>query len=55
MIFESAAMIPAARQDGLRYRAVVPTEEAWEDDRDSHCVLYAADDDQLDKSYLLVE
>lgn len=55
MIFESAAMIPAARQDGLRYRAVVPTEEAWADDRDSHCVLYAADDDQLDKSYLLVE
>jgi hypothetical protein len=55
MILESAAMIPETRADGLRYQAVVPTEEAWEDDRDSYCVLYAADDDQLDKSYLVVE
>ena len=55
MIFESAAMIPATREDGLRYRAVVPTKDAWDDNRDSHCVLYAADNDQLDKSYLVVE
>jgi hypothetical protein len=55
MIFESKAMIPETRDAGLRYRAVVPTEEAWEDDRDSYCVLYAPGDDQLDKSYLLVE
>jgi hypothetical protein len=39
MIFESKAMIPETR----------------EDDRDSYCVLYAPGDDQLDKSYLLVE
>jgi hypothetical protein len=55
MIFESAVLIPGARTDGLRYRAVVPTKEAWADNRDSYCVLYAADDDQLDKSDLLVE
>ena len=55
MIFESAAMIPAAGQDGLRYRAVVPTKDAWDDNRDSHCVLYAADGHQLEQSYLVVE
>jgi hypothetical protein len=55
MIFESTAVIPEARKDGLRYRAVVPTQDAWADHRDSHCVLYAADNHQLDKTYLAVE
>jgi hypothetical protein len=55
MIFESTAVIPATTKDGLRYRAVVPTRDAWEDHRDSYCVLYAADNHQLDKTYLVVE
>ena len=55
MIFDSAATIPATTKDGLRYRAVVPTGKAWADDRESYCVLYAADNHQLDKSYLVVE
>jgi len=55
MIFESKAMIPETREAGLRYRAVVPTKDAWADYRDSHCVLYAADKHQLDRSYQVVE
>ncbi|MFI7676669.1 serine/threonine-protein kinase [Actinophytocola sp. NPDC049390] len=55
MIFESNAMIPETTKDGLRHRAVVPTEEAWGEHRASYCVLYAADGDQLTKSYRVVE
>jgi hypothetical protein len=55
MIFESAAMIPETSADGLRYRAVVPTKDAWDESRASYCVLYAADNHQLDRSYLFVE
>jgi hypothetical protein len=55
MIFESPAMIPETREDDLRYRAVVPTKDAWDDHRDSHCVLYAADGDQLTRTYRSVE
>ncbi|MBB4910396.1 serine/threonine-protein kinase [Actinophytocola algeriensis] len=55
MIFDSAVMIPETRKDGLRYRALVPTKDAWEEHRDTHCVLYAADNHQLEKSYLVVE
>ncbi len=55
MIFESKAIIPEARKEGLHYRAVVPTKDAWEDNRDTHCVLYAADKHQLDRTYRAVE
>ncbi|GAB1514510.1 serine/threonine-protein kinase [Actinophytocola sp. KF-1] len=55
MIFESAAMIPETGKAGLRYRAVVPTQDAWDDHRESYCVLYRADNDQLNKTYLVVE
>jgi hypothetical protein len=55
MIFNSKRMVPGTVADGLRYRALVPTEQAWDRHRDTHCVLYAADSHQLDKSYLVVE
>ncbi|MFC4856301.1 serine/threonine-protein kinase [Actinophytocola glycyrrhizae] len=55
MIFESAAMLPETTTSGLRYRAVVPTEDTWREHRASHCVLYSADNHQLDKSYRVVE
>ncbi|MGB3439458.1 MAG: protein kinase [Actinophytocola sp.] len=55
MIFNSKSMIPGTGEAGLRYRALVPTKDAWDSHRDSHCLLYAADNHQLDKSYLAVE
>ncbi len=55
MIFESAAIIPEAREEGLRYRAVVPAKDAWKDHRDTHCVLYAPDYHQLGRTYRAVE
>jgi hypothetical protein len=55
MIFNSKRMTADTREDGLRYRAVVPTAKAWDEHRTSYCVLYAADKHQLDTSYLVVE
>jgi hypothetical protein len=55
MIFESKRMTGETAKAGLRYRAVVPTGVAWDEHRDSYCVLYAADEHQLDRSYLVVE
>jgi eukaryotic-like serine/threonine-protein kinase len=36
----------------LRYRALVPTEKAWEDRRSIYCVLYDRDGEQLTKSHV---
>jgi len=55
MLFGSKRMITDTKTAGLRYRAVVPTREAWDENRFSYCLLYAADTHQLTKSYLVVE
>jgi hypothetical protein len=55
MIFNSAK-VPAGRdKSALRYRALVPTERAWDDQRDVVCVLYRADGNQMSGSLVALE
>jgi hypothetical protein len=39
-------------KQAVRYRAVVPTEKGWNDNRSVICVLYRADGKQLTRSYV---
>jgi hypothetical protein len=50
LVFESTWMI-ADRSD-VRYRAIIPTKDAWNEDRSVSCVLYRADGKQLTHSYV---
>ncbi len=54
MIFDSAKM-DGVDDVALRYRALVPAKDAWDEKRSVHCVLYHADHDQLTRSFVLVE
>ncbi|MCT2585185.1 serine/threonine-protein kinase [Actinophytocola gossypii] len=53
MAFDSELVAgDAADKENLRYRALVPSERAWEEWRGVYCVLGAADGGQLTESYL---
>jgi hypothetical protein len=39
-------------KSGLRYRAVIPTERGWDDDRAVVCVLYRSGGEQLTRSHV---
>ena len=53
MVFRSEYVAGgAADKERLRYRAVVPSQQAWEEYRSFYCVLRAADGDQLTRTYL---
>ncbi|HEX2130772.1 MAG TPA: protein kinase [Actinophytocola sp.] len=53
MAFDSERVVGDAADKGkLRYRAVVPSEQAWAEYRGVYCVLRAADGSQLTESYL---
>ena len=47
-MFESDQVV--SDTSSLRYRALVPTEKAWQDRRDVYCVLYERGGDQLTES-----
>jgi eukaryotic-like serine/threonine-protein kinase len=50
LVFDSKWLI--ADRSGLRYRAIIPTEDEWDNDRSVSCVLYRADGKQLTRSYV---
>ncbi len=50
LIFNSEWL--AGDRSKLRYRAVIPTERGWTDNRAVSCVLYRADGDQMSESYV---
>ena len=52
MVFDSDVL---SSTGGLHYRALVPTDAAWQEKRDVYCVLYDQDLDQLNQSYVVVE
>jgi len=45
----------AERKAELRFRALVPAQRAWTEQRTLYCVLYRADGDQLTKSLIALE
>ena len=55
MIFNSAKVPDASDKSVLRYRALVPTEGAWDEQRDAVCVLYRTDGNQMSKSFMALE
>jgi eukaryotic-like serine/threonine-protein kinase len=52
MMFDSEVLSDTS---GLRYRAVVPTEQQWGDAREVACVLEDAEGDRLTRSHVTVE
>ncbi|MGH3762810.1 protein kinase domain-containing protein [Actinophytocola sp.] len=54
MAFASELLTEQGKND-LRFRTLVPTEQAWTDNRSTHCVLYAAGDRQLTRAYAASE
>ncbi|MGH3876629.1 MAG: protein kinase domain-containing protein [Actinophytocola sp.] len=50
LVFESNWL--AGDKGEVRYRAVIPTADGWDDDRSVTCVLYRADGEQLTESYI---
>jgi hypothetical protein len=50
LIFDSKWL--TGDRSALRYRAVIPTRDGWDDNRSVICVLYRADHKQLTKSYV---
>jgi hypothetical protein len=53
LIFDSAKV--TGDRTGLRYRALVPTRQAWDELREVYCVVYRADGDQMTKSMVPLE
>ncbi|MPZ81465.1 MAG: protein kinase [Actinophytocola sp.] len=53
LVFRSELL--AGDKQAVKYRAIVPTEKGWDDNRSVNCVLYRADGGQLTESYVASE